>query len=36
LGNGQREVGIMLINDGAAPITSYDAAFDNVKVVRIR
>lgn len=34
--NGQREVGIMLINDGTAPITSYDAAFDNVRVVRIR
>lgn len=35
LGNGRREVGIMLINDSAEPIPSFDAAFDNVRVVRL-
>ncbi len=36
LGNGQREVGIMLINDGTTPITNFDAAFDNVRIARLR
>ncbi|HTE26648.1 glycan-binding surface protein [Flavitalea sp.] len=34
LGNGKREVGFMLINDSSTPIAAFDAAFDNVRVVR--
>jgi hypothetical protein len=34
LGTGKREVGFMLINDSSTPIPGFDAAFDNVRVVR--
>jgi hypothetical protein len=35
LGNGEREVGFMLINDSSTPIAAFDAAFDNVRVVKM-
>lgn len=35
-GNDGATIQIMLYNDGATPITAYDAAFDNVRVVKVQ
>jgi xyloglucan-binding protein/IPT/TIG domain-containing protein len=34
LGSGKREIGFMLINDSPSPIPAFDAAFDNVRIVK--